>query len=268
MQATSLPHEKQPMTLLQGALIISAGLVAGAMNAVAGGGTIITFPTLIWSGLAAINANATNTVALVPGALASAWGYRREMREGNPKYYWLLIPSCLGGLVGGILLRYTPPATFAALVPWLILFAVILFASQEPIQRWLRQGKPVIAGAETAKNWLPLAVGTQFLTGIYGGYFGAGMGIMMLATLSVLGFANIHQMNGLKNLLGMTINLVAACYFIFVGLVHWPEALVMAIGAIVGGYGGAGLARRLGAKFVRWAVIVIGVGMAVSLILK
>lgn len=256
------------MTILQGALILGAGLVAGAMNAVAGGGTIVTFPTLIWTGLTAINANATNTVALVPGALAGAWGYRREMREGNPHYYWLLLPSLMGGLIGGILLRFTPPATFAALVPWLILFAVVLFACQEPIQRWLRKGSPVITNAKDAPHWLFLASGTQFLTGIYGGYFGAGMGIMMLATLSVLGFANIHQMNGFKNLLGMTINLTAALYFIFVGLVHWPEAAVMAVGAIVGGYAGAGLARKLGAKFVRWAVIVIGVGMAISLLLK
>ncbi|MFN7926824.1 MAG: sulfite exporter TauE/SafE family protein [Blastocatellia bacterium] len=256
------------MTLLQGAVILSAGFVAGAMNAVAGGGTIITFPTLIWTGLAAINANATNTVALVPGALAGAWGYRREMREGNPNYYWLLIPSFCGGLIGGILLRYTPPATFAALVPWLILFAVVLFACQEPISRWLRKGKPVVAGTQASRHWLFAASLTQFFTGIYGGYFGAGMGIMMLATLSVLGFASIHHMNGLKNLLGMMINLTAALYFIFVGLVHWPEAGVMAVGAIVGGYGGAGLARKLGAKFVRWAVIVIGVGMAVSLLLK
>ena len=113
-----------------------------------------------------------------------------------------------------------------------------------------------------------LASVLQLLTGIYGGYFGAGMGIMMMATLSLLGFANIHQMNGLKNLLGMAINLIAALYFIFVGLVHWPEALVMAVGAIAGGYGGAGLARKLGAKFVRVSVIVIGVGMAISLLLK
>jgi uncharacterized protein len=256
------------MTFLQGASILGAGLVAGAMNAVAGGGTLLTFPTLIWTGLVPLNANATNTVALVPGALASAWGYRPELQQGKSQHYWLLIPSFLGGLIGGILLRYTPPATFAALVPWLILFAVVLFAFQEPIQRRLRKGKLVNPEEDTAKHWLWMALGLQFLTGIYGGYFGAGMGIMMLATLSMLGFANIHQMNGLKNLLGMTINLVAALYFIFVGLVHWPEALVMAVGAIVGGYGGAGLARKLGAKFVRWTVIVIGVGMALSLLIK
>jgi hypothetical protein len=237
------------------------------MNAVAGGGTIITFPTLIWTGLVPINANATNTVALVPGALAGAWGYRREMRSAEPKRYWLLIPSFLGGLLGGILLRYTPPATFAALVPALILFAVILFALQAPIQKKLR-GTQAVSEPQTTAQWLWAASMLQFFTGIYGGYFGAGMGIMMLATLSLLGFANIHQMNGLKNLLGTTINFTAALYFIYAGLVHWPEALVMAGGAIVGGYGGAGLARKLGAKFVRWSVIVIGVGMAISLLLK
>jgi hypothetical protein len=255
------------MTLLQAALIVGSGVVAGAMNAVAGGGTILTFPTLIWTGLSPINANATNTVALVPGALAGAWGYRREMRSAEPQRYWLLIPSFLGGLLGGILLRYTPPATFAALVPALILFAVILFASQEPIQKKLR-GTQAMSEPQTTSQWLWGASVLQFFTGIYGGYFGAGMGIMMLATLSLLGFANIHQMNGLKNLLGTTINFTAALYLVYAGLVHWPEALVMAGGAIVGGYGGAGLARKLGAKFVRWSVIVIGVGMAISLFLK
>lgn len=256
------------MTLLQGALIVGSGVVAGAMNAVAGGGTIITFPTLIWTGLAPINANATNTVALVPGALAGAWGYRREMRNTETSRYWLLIPSFVGGLIGGILLRYTPPATFAALVPALILFAVILFALQEPIQKKLRGAATMTSEPTTTAQWLWGACVLQLLTGIYGGYFGAGMGIMMLATLSLLGFANIHQMNGLKNLLGTTINFTAALYFVYAGLVHWPEALVMAVGAIVGGYGGAGLARKLGAKFVRWSVIVIGVGMAISLFLK
>ena len=255
------------MTLLQGALIVGSGVIAGAMNAVAGGGTIITFPTLIWTGLAPINANATNTVALVPGALAGAWGYRRELQGAETKRYLLLIPSCVGGLIGGILLRYTPPATFAALVPVLILFAVILFALQGPIQNKLR-GAQALTEPVTTSRWLLGASVLQLLTGIYGGYFGAGMGIMMMATLSLLGFANIHQMNGLKNLLGMAINLIAALYFIFVGLVHWPEALVMAVGAIAGGYGGAGLARKLGAKFVRVSVIVIGVGMAISLLLK
>lgn len=255
------------MTLWQAALIVGSGVIAGAMNAVAGGGTLLTFPTLIWTGLAPINANATNTVALVPGALAGAWGYRREMQSTEPRRYLLLIPSLIGGLIGGILLRYTPPATFAALVPGLILFAVMLFALQEPIQRKLR-GAQAVTEPTTTSQWLWGASGLQLLTSIYGGYFGAGMGIMMLATLSLLGFANIHQMNGLKNLLGMTINLIAALYFIFVGLVHWPEALVMAVGAIAGGYGGAGLARKLGPKFVRAAVIVIGIGMAIALLLK
>lgn len=255
------------MTLLQAALIVGSGVIAGAMNAVAGGGTLLTFPTLIWTGLSPIHANATNTVALVPGALAGAWGYRREMQNTEAKRYLLLIPSLIGGLIGGILLRYTPPATFAALVPGLILFAVILFALQEPIQRRLRGAQAQTEPATTSR-WLWGASVLQLLTGIYGGYFGAGMGIMMLATLGLLGFANIHQMNGLKNLLGTTINFTAALYFVYAGLVHWPEALVMAVGAIVGGYGGAGLARKLGAKFVRWSVIVIGVGMALSLLLK
>jgi uncharacterized protein len=256
------------MTPTQAALIFSAGIVAGAMNAVAGGGTMVTFPALLFSGLKEIPANATNTVALVPGALASVWGYRRELRDSDPRHYWLLVPSLLGGLLGGILLSRTPAPVFRAVVPFLILFATILFMAQAPIQKRLQARKQISGEPEVTKDWLLLAALVQFATGVYGGYFGAGMGIMMLATLSLLGFANIHQMNGLKNVLGMTINLVAALYFIWAGLVHWNEALVMMAGAVIGGYYGAGLARKLGAKFVRRTVIVIGVGVALSLLLR
>lgn len=256
------------MNFLQGASIFGAGVVAGMINAVAGGGTILSFPTLLWAGLTPINANATNTVALVPGALAGFWGYRRDMRESQPRYFFLLIPSFIGGLLGGILLRYTPQQTFKTLVPFLILFATFLFVLQGPVQKILR-GQSASASEPVATNrWLAVAILLQFLTGIYGGYFGAGMGIMMLATLSLLGFASIHQMNGLKNLLGMMINLVAALYFIFAGLVQWPAALMMAVGAILGGYGGAGLARKLGVRFVRWTVIVIGLGTTLSLLFR
>ncbi len=256
------------MTSAQAALIFGAGIVAGAMNAVAGGGTMLTFPALLFIGLKEIPANATNTVALVPGALASAWGYRRELSEFDSRHYWLLVPSFFGGLLGGILLSLTPAPIFRAVVPFLILFATILFMVQAPIQKKLQAGKKDNGEPEITKDWLLVAALVQFVTGIYGGYFGAGMGIMMLATLGLLGFANIHQMNGLKNVLGMTINLVAALYFMWAGLVHWNEAFVMMLGAILGGYFGAGLARKLGAKFVRWTVIVIGVGVALSLLLR
>ncbi len=254
------------MTFLQGLLLFGSAMLAGMINSVAGGGTLVTFPTLIWVGLSEKIANATSTVALVPGAWSSLWGYRSEVQQTPRRFFVLLIPSLIGGVLGAILLKLTPSTVFAALVPFLVLFATILFMVQEPIQRRLRTGdatqRPV------SRQWLIGASFYQFLVAVYGGYFGAGIGILMLAVLGVMGLSNIHQMNGLKNIFGSTINAVAAGYFIFAGLVNWRAALLMAAGAIIGGYGAAGLARKLGQKFVRRAVIVIGFAMTISLLIK
>jgi uncharacterized membrane protein YfcA len=193
------------------------------------------------------------------------FGYRRELRGIEPALLALVVPSLAGGIVGALLLRWTPPETFAALVPYLILFATLLFAVQEPIQRKLRpDGHPQHRSA----GWLAGAIVFQLFVGIYGGYFGAGIGILMLAALGILGMTDIHQMNGLKNFFGMLINGVAALYFIWANMVYWPDVLVMAAGAVVGGYGGAGFARRIGRSAVRKTVILIGLGMALSLFLK
>jgi uncharacterized membrane protein YfcA len=232
------------------------------INAVAGGGTLVSFPTLIWLGLSPITANATSTVAIWPGTLGGIFGFRRELRSVRPALLALVIPSLIGGIAGALLLRRTPPGVFAELVPYLILFATILFALQEPIQRKLRT-----AGAHhhDSARWLAGAMVFQLGVALYGGYFGAGIGILMLAALGVIGLTDIHQMNGLKNVLGMCINGVATLYFIVANMVHWPDVLVMALGAIAGGYGGAGLARKIGRTAVRHIVILIGLGMAVSL---
>jgi hypothetical protein len=177
----------------------------------------------------------------------------------------LLLPSLIGGLAGAWLLRYTPPALFDRLVPFLILFATLLFMVQEPVQRIL---KTAGAARHTSSRWLAGALIFQFFVGLYGGYFGAGIGILMLAALSILGLTDIHQMNGLKNLFALSINGVAAIYFIFYGMVYWPDALLMAIGAIAGGIGGSGLARKLGRTAVRRIVISIGFAMAISLFFR
>lgn len=253
------------MTLLEGALIFGAAAVGSAVNSVAGGGTLITFPALIAVGLPPLNANATSTAAIWPGALAGTWGYRRELKKVERRFLWLLAPGLVGSLIGAALLKITPPATFEIIVPYLILFATVLFMLNEPVQRWLRT--PHAEHAVTA-SWFVFAVVLQFVTGLYGGYFGAGIGIMMLATLGLIGMADIYQMQGLKSLLGTAINLTAAVYFMLAGLVHWPEALVMAGGAVVGGYGGADLARRVGAKVVRRSVILIGFALAISLFFR
>jgi uncharacterized protein len=254
------------MTLVQGLLLFGAAIMAGMINSVAGGGTLVTFPALVWSGRPEIIANATNTFALVPGTLASAYGYRGELVKAPRKFLYLLIPSVVGGLIGAVLLRLTPPAAFAALVPFLVLFATVLFMIQGKVQRWLRSGAS--AHEEATTSWLIGAGFYQFLVAIYGGYFGAGIGILMLAVLGIMGLTDIHQMNGLKNIFGSMINGVAAVYFVFAGLIDWPSAVLMAAGSIVGGYGAAGIARRLGQTFVRRVVIIIGFAMAISLFFK
>ena len=254
------------MTLVQILLLFSAAVMAGMMNAVAGGGTLVTFPALIWSGRPEIIANATSTLALMPGTWASAYGYRGEMLKAPRKFLYLSIPSVAGGLIGAVLLRRTPPATFAALVPFLILFATILFMLQGTVQRWLRTGGD--AQQEATAGWLVGAGFYQFLVAVYGGYFGAGIGILMLAALGLMGLSDIHQMNGLKNILGSATNMVAAIYFAFAGMIDWPSAALMAAGSIIGGYGAAGIARKIGQKAVRRIVIVIGFAMTISLMFK
>lgn len=254
------------MTILQGVLLFGSAVLAGMINSVAGGGTLLTFPALIWAGNSAIIANATSTVALVPGAWSSIWGYRSQLHETPRRFFVLLLPSLIGGIIGAVLLKRTPPVIFANMVPYLVLFATVLFMLQEPVQRWLRTSE--LTHHPVTARWI---IGTsfyQFLVAIYGGYFGAGIGILMLAVLGIMGLTNIHQMNGLKNIFGSSINAVAAIYFILAGLVNWQSALLMMAGAIIGGYGAAGLAQRLGQKFVRRAVIVIGFAMTISLLFK
>ena len=241
-----------------------AAFLAGAINSVAGGGTLLTFPTLIWLGLSSVTANATSTVAVWPGSLGSVWGYRRDLESTSPRLLALIVPSLVGGIAGALLLRRTPAAVFDRLVPFLILGATLLFLLQRPVQRWLQTG----GHAHRSAAWLAGAMVFQFAVAIYGGYFGAGIGILMLAALSTLGLTNIHQMNGLKNFFALCINGVAAVYFIWNRMVYWPDVLIMATGAVAGGYGGAGVARRLGPVVVRRIVIAVGFGMAVSLFVK
>ena len=255
---------------LQVALIFSAAFAAGMINSVAGGGTLVSFPTLLWLGRDPIIANATSAVALWPGSVAGMFGFRRELAGSRRLMILLGVPSLAGGLIGAVLLLLTPSQTFSAVVPYLILFATLLFMAGEPINKWLRRSRN--AGADSSMDpgraWWVGAVMFQFFVAVYGGYFGAGIGIMMLAALSLLGLSDIHQMNGLKNFFALSINGVAAIYFIWSGAVRWDDVIVMAAGAIAGGYGGAGLARRLGRPFVRRVVIAIGLAITLSLLLR
>lgn len=252
------------MDLTHAAVAFGAGLIAAAINSVAGGGTLLTFPVLVWLGLNSVTANATSTVALWPFVVGGMYGYRRELRTIEKRFLYLAIPSLIGGFGGAILLKLTPSNVFDRLVPYLILFATLLFMAQEPISRKFRpQG-----GEHRANAWFVGAAVFQLAVGLYGGYFGAGIGILMLAAFSILGMTDIHQMNGFKNLLAGSINGLAAAYFIWNGMVYWPYVGVMACGAALGGYLGAGTARRIGRVAVRRIVIFVGLAMALSLFIK
>lgn len=248
--------------LLQGAALLVAAAAAGAVNAVAGGGTLLTFPTLIALGLDPLLANATSTVGLVPGALGGAWGYRRELRTVSRWLPWIVPSSVLGGALGALLLVRTPPPLFERLAPLLVLAATVLFVAQEPIARRLRLTRGG-APAGLLQRWIVAAAQVGIAT--YGGYFGAGMGIVMLAALGLLHLPSIHAMNGLKTFAGGCINGIAAGWFIAAGLVNWPAALTMVAGSLLGGYFGADSARRLGERTVRRMVVAVGLVATVAL---
>jgi hypothetical protein len=269
------------------------------MNAIAGGGTLVTFPAIVGLGVPPLIANATSTVALWPGVLGSLWGYRPSLAGARAWVARFTAPSLLGGAVGAWLLLITPPEKFDRIVPFLVLGATLLFMVQEPLIRRLRARRgaapaglaadpvgavrdpgPEVSGADRdpSRNasepaadprgplWLFLAA--QFAVGVYGGYFGAGIGIMMLAVLGLIGFTDIHRMNGLKNWGGLCMNAVAAVMFAVSGIVNWPVALAMAVGGIVGGYGASRLAQRVGQQPVRRAIVTIGLGSFVWLLLR
>ena len=233
-------------------LCLSAA-AAGAVNSVAGGGTLLSFPPLLRL-MEAVQANATSTVALLPGSVAGGFGYRREVWECRVLILRLLLPSVLGGAVGSLLVTRLPKEVFAALVPWLILTAAFLFLMQGPIKRLIgatKHGPP--SGWTTAG-----VIAGQFLIAVYGGYFGAGIGILMLSVLPFMGTDNIHQTNAAKTILAAVINGVTVVIFIAEGVVVWPYALAMAVASVVGGYLGAHYARKLPPIYVRVLVIVIG----------
>ncbi len=250
------------MTAARIALLVGSAIAAGIMNALAGGGTILTFPALLLAGVPAIQANATSTVALVPGALSSLAGYRREVSTHRQWLSRLLVPSLLGGALGSVLLLLTPEKIFARLAPYLVLFATLLFLFQV---LWSPRNSSRDGGERS--SWA-LASVAQFFVAVYGGYFGAGVGILMLVILGFLGLTDIHAMNGLKNFFGICINTVASAWFIFNGVVIWPLALLMMTGAIAGGWIGAGFARRIGKVKARVAIVVIGFGITIVLFLQ
>jgi uncharacterized protein len=222
----------------------------GAINAVAGGGTLLTFPTLLAFGTSPVSANATSTLALVIGTSGGIFGNRQYTQAVMPWLRRFLPVSILGGLIGSVLLTHTSNQTFSKLVPFLILFATLLFLAQGLFRRFASSGGKSVS--------VTGAVLFQFAVAIYGGYFGAGIGILMLATLGFIGLQNIYEMNALKTILGSLINLMAALWFIGAGLIDWPRAAVMTVGAVAGYYLGAHFSQRISQARVRQIVTAIG----------
>lgn len=225
---------------------------------------MISFPTLLWLGIPAVQANATNAVALWPGSASAAWGFRREIVASPRRWYWLLVPSLWGGGAGAWLLLRTPPDWFERLAPWLVIGASVLIAVEPVIRRHLRTA---VASRMTGRR---LVVAAVVATGIafYGGYFGAGIGILLLATLGLLGISDVHRANGLKNLYSVAIKGVAVGYFIVSAAVVWHAMLVMAVGATAGGYVGAALGRRVREATMRRIILAVGIGIGVVMLLR
>ncbi len=259
------------MTLLQAVFLFFAALLGGALNSVAGGGSFISFPALVFVGVPEIRANATNTVALWPGLVASMGPYRDVLATKRQSLGLFAVLSLVGGIAGAIVLLHTPKATFSALIPFLLLGATLLFAFGPTLTRWVRTQFAARGKGETASQSLAGTIGAgvlQLAMAFYGGFFGGGLGILLLALLSLLGMDNIHEMNAVKVFLNALINGIAVVTFIIAGAIVWPDALVMICGSIVGGYGGATVARKLEPVVVRRFVIVVGVTMTIYFFIR
>lgn len=248
-------------------IVLAAGFLAAVMNAVAGGGTMLTFPALMAVGLSGVMANTTSTVALFIGMPGSVWAFRRRLLEVKAWIVPLGIVSLLGGLAGGWLLLALPSSYFDAVVPWLLLMATALFLLNTPIQRWLKRRRGEGADHEPGRP-KPWGIAFQAGVAIYGGYFGAGIGIMMLAGLGLLGLRDVNRMNALKSLLALLCNVASVVYFIACGSVDWRLAGWLIVGSIPGYFLGGHFAQRIPAVAVRGIVAVIGLGIAARLFWK
>ena len=240
-------------------LVGLAALAAGAINALAGGGTLITFPMLTAVGVPAVAANVTNTVALCPGYFGGTLAQWNDLK-GQKKRLWLIIPAAIiGGVLGGFLLLQTGEKLFKDLVPYLILLASGLLAIQDPVRAWLIRRMGEHHGARLEKiTWLPVG-----LASVYGGYFGAGLSVIVLSALGLTLEDTLTRLNALKQAVAFSVNVAAAIFFIFSGKVVWPAALVMAVGALIGGTLGGKLAGRIKPSTLRWTVVTIGVIVAI-----
>lgn len=244
-------------------IVLAAGFLAAVMNSVAGGGTLLTFPALLAAGLPGVLANTTSTVALFIGMPGSVWAFRKKLAEVKSWILPLSVVSVLGGFGGGWLLLAMPPGVFDRVVPWLLVMATALFLLNAPIRRWTHRHSLPDAAEPAAPG--PIAIAYQTGVGIYGGYFGAGIGIMMLAGLSLSGMKDVHRINALKSLLGLLCNIASVAYFTYHNAVDWRLAGWLLAGSIPGYYLGSHYGQRIPAAAIRIIVAVIGTGIAARL---
>lgn len=252
--------EIPPLTLFHAALLFSAAFFASGLNAIAGGGSFVTFPVLIFTGVPPIPANATNNTAMWVGVLGSIRTYRQDLGIEQKPLVVLCVISLLGGLIGSVALLFTSASTFDRLIPYLLLLATLVFILGEPLRSWFGRRNP--SKSSQPGSLVKLAL-IHLAIAIYGGFFGAGMGILMLAVLTLLGFKSIHTMNALKTILGSCINGMAIVPFVFAGVIAWEQAVLMAIGGLLGGYASAYYARKLNPLWVRRFVMVVAVSMTI-----
>ncbi len=243
------------------ALAAGAALAAGVVNAIAGGGSLITFPALVAGGLSAVTASVTNTLAMCPGYLGATLAQRRDLAGQRRRVLVLAPAGVAGGVVGAVLLLRTGEAAFKQVVPYLILFAALLLAAQDPLRRWLLARAP----GGHAEAWAAVPVG---LAAIYGGYFGAGLGVMLLAALAVVVGDSLTRLNAIKQTVSLAVNVAAAGVFLFSGRVDWPIAGVMLVGSLVGGVLGGLVASRIPPAVLRWTVVTLAVIVAAGYLLR
>lgn len=254
------------MTLWDAALIAASGLIAGALNAVAGGGTLVAFPALLATGMTARMANIVSTIGLVPGYAGGSVAYRRELAGQGSRVRALAVTSVLGGITGAVVLLATPESSFRVVVPYLILASCALLAVQPRVGRWVAQRQGEHEGERSEITWLVQA--GVFLAAVYGSYFGAGLGVLLLSVLGILLVDGMQRLNALKGLLSFVINAVSVIVFVVAGHVDWPPTIVLALTAWIGGGLGVRFARRLSPTVLRFAVITLGVVVALVLLVS
>jgi uncharacterized membrane protein YfcA len=250
------------------ALLVIAGILAGVLNAVAGGGTFLTFPALVFTGIPSVAANQTSTIAVWPGQIAGFWGYRKVLAAQKHMILVLGAVSLVGGAFGAVILLFTPTPAFDRLVPWLLLFATLTFAFGSQVRRRLGLSLTSSSRGQPRASALTRAAVLQFVIAIYGGFYGAGAGILELAVLDMLGLENIHLANAFKMILTTAFNTLAVVIFVFAGKIVWAAALVVAAATTIGGYGGAALAQKLPPASVRTFVILVGAVMTIYFFLR